>query len=64
MKLCFTTNCVLQNVCLFYHLIHNGENEFDKRGDDHELDFTMMTSSNWSIFRVTGHLCGDFTGHR
>ena len=24
----------------------------------------MMTSSNGNIFRVTGHLCGDFTGHR
>ena len=24
----------------------------------------MMTSSNWNIFRVTGHLCGEFTGLR
>ena len=24
----------------------------------------MMTSSNGNIFRVTGHLCGKFTGHR
>ena len=24
----------------------------------------MMTYSNGSIFRVTGHLCGEFTGHR
>ena len=24
---------------------------------------TMMTSSNENIFRVTGHLCGEFTGH-
>ena len=24
----------------------------------------MMTSSNWTIFRVTGHLCGEFTGPR
>ena len=24
----------------------------------------MMTSSNWSIFRVTDPLCGEFTGHR
>ena len=24
----------------------------------------MMTSSNGTIFRVTGHLCGVFTGHR
>ena len=25
---------------------------------------TMMTSSNGTIFRVTGHLCGEFTGLR
>ena len=24
----------------------------------------MMTSSNGNIFRVIGHLCGEFTGHR
>ena len=24
----------------------------------------MMTSSNGNISRVTGHLCGEFTGHR
>ena len=24
----------------------------------------MMTSSNGNIFRVTGHLCGEFTGQR
>ena len=24
----------------------------------------MMTSSNGNIFHVTGHLCGQFTGHR
>ena len=24
----------------------------------------MMTSSNGNTFRVTGHLCGEFTGHR
>ena len=26
--------------------------------------FCMMTSSNGNIFRVTGHLCGEFTGHK
>ena len=24
--------------------------------------YQMMTSSNGNIFRVTGHLCGEFTG--
>ena len=28
------------------------------------LGWTMMTSSNGSIFRVTGQLCGEFTGQR
>ena len=27
-------------------------------------EFSMMTSSNGNIFRVTGHLCGEFTGPR
>ena len=26
--------------------------------------YRMMTSSNGNIFRVTGPLCGEFTGHR
>ena len=26
------------------------------------LGYNMMTSSNGNIFRVTGHLCGEFTG--
>ena len=26
--------------------------------------YHIMTSSNGNIFRVTGHLCGEFTGHR
>ena len=30
---------------------------------DFWLEF-MMTSSNGNIFRVTGHLCGEFTGNR
>ena len=30
----------------------------------HLYPFTMMTSSNGTLFSVTGHLCGEFTGHR
>ena len=30
----------------------------------HQLNIYMMTLSNGNIFRVTGHLCGEFTGHR
>ena len=33
-------------------------------GNNYLLDLIMMTSSNGSIFRVTGHLCGEFTGPR
>ena len=29
-----------------------------------ERIYNMMTSSKGIIFRVTGHLCGEFTGHR
>ena len=29
-----------------------------------DLDIYMMKSSNGNIFRVTGHLCGEFTGPR
>ena len=29
-----------------------------------EIPILLMTSSNGSIFRVTGPLCGEFTGHR
>ena len=29
-----------------------------------KLSFNMMTSANGNIFRVTGHLCGKFTGRR
>ena len=28
------------------------------------FDYLMMTSSNGNIFRVTGPLCGEFTGDR
>ena len=33
-------------------------------GDMMRSDIFMMTSSNGTIFRVTGHLCGEFTGPR
>ena len=28
------------------------------------LEYTVMTSSNWNVFRVTGPLCREFTCHR
>ena len=35
-----------------------------KPAQGHPHLFYMMTSSNGNIFRVTGHLCEEFTGHR
>ena len=35
-----------------------------RRADDESHGRNMMTSSNGNIFRVTGPLCGEFTGHR
>ena len=31
-------------------------------GEGIKPSFSMLTSSNGNIFRVTGHLCGEFTG--
>ena len=31
-------------------------------GRETKMQLSMMTSSNGNIFRVTGHLCGEFTG--
>ena len=40
-----------------YHLFVSGVNMYT-------WYITMMASSNGNIFRVTGHLCGEFTGPR
>ena len=50
---------IIKKVCLhgvveFIHWIWPG-----RGGSD-----CIMTSSNGNIFRVTGHLCGEFPGHR
>ena len=41
-------------------------NLINKRGVKYvsNLIRRMLTSPNGNIFRVTGHLCGEFTGHR
>ena len=33
-------------------------------GKQGPVHYAMMTSSIWNIIRVTGLLCGEFTGHR
>ena len=37
---------------------------FSLNNMDLNMGYFMMTSSNLNIFRVTGLLCGEFTGHR
>ena len=48
------------------HCIHIGQVEEDQfvRLSGNLENKKMMTSSNGNIFRVTGHLCGEFTGPR
>ena len=43
--------------CILYLLLWSTTKE-------HIYFMFMMTSSNRNILRVTGHLCGEFTGHR
>ena len=51
MSLNYTVNCSYNKVMTFHYL---DEWWF--------ITITMMTSSNGNIFRVTGPLCGEFTG--
>ena len=50
---------VLASIVCFYIITHMYANFSDGLA---ELVPFMMTSSNGNIFRVTGHLCGEFTG--
>ena len=43
---------------------HSGDNDYLRTGDPTHSNAGMMTSSNGNIFRVTGPLCGKFTGLR
>ena len=54
----FVVLCFVSVIALFLliHLIH--------LPTFFRVDSLMMTSSNGNIYRVTGHLCGEFTGHR
>ena len=53
-----------------FHNWNDSEMIFTSNGVTSESDWrfaicvTMMTWSNGKLFRVTGHLCGEFTGHR
>ena len=45
-----------------YHM--RGEITVVRKVLDVKFGVQMITSSNGNIFRVTGHLCGELTGHK
>ena len=47
---------------MFMHILQLGEHS--RSIVPRTMLNSMMTSSNGNIFRVTGHLCGEFTGPR
>ena len=67
-KHCGREYLLIKKVCMWYDLIHYGWCVLLKKAGPAYRCFTahpiMMTSSNGNIFRVTGHLCREFTGHR
>ena len=54
-KRCYLTKWSVSTLGLFYVLLVSDHGRYIG---------VMMTSSNGNIFRVTGHLCGEFTGLR
>ena len=56
--------CHLQNEKLTYRCRNSAKNAWDYKSLVQRSDRNMMTSSNGNIFRVTGHLYGESTGHR
>ena len=55
--------CVLP-LSLLYGIEHGTKGVPYSQLTMYQIIFSMMTSSNGMIFRVTGPLCGEFTGHR
>ena len=54
----WNTTQIISKHCYFKHKCKKNLFFWFKRYSD------MMTSSNGNVFRVTGHLCGEFTGDR
>ena len=52
------------NVTVFDIYNHQTWPKYVSMSRDHAYNFFMMTSSNGNIFRVTGHLCGEFPAQR
>ena len=57
MCMSFSACARIQANCDYFYITINIQFTIDNR-------ICMMTSSNGNIFRVTGPLCGEFTGHR
>ena len=55
---------VLQNFDIFFTIKGSSEPGSMQRDSQTQTLYFMMTSSNGNIFRVTGHLCGEFTRPR
>ena len=54
-----------QDICVCFYSDQFNSYIFRKYVSNNRcIDYFTMTSSNGSIFRVTGPLCGEFTGHR
>ena len=62
-KTCIFKGFTLWAHNLFVKSIHN-DAVMRRRTGPSLVYIIMMTSSNGNIFRVTGHLCGEFTGPR
>ena len=70
----FTPTYIMSSNCIPWHILYidgypyvSNVIVFSKSLLTHapfSVMHVMMTSSNGNISRVTGHLCGEFTGHR
>ena len=56
--------CTKPSICFWTSVLASPTNQYDVKLYYRSVhcEPTMMTSSNWNIFRVTGPLCGEFTG--
>ena len=64
--LCLSTNGILPSALLFTIteiILHSYRHSWVLMQSGGSYAIRMMTSSNGNIFRVTGSLCGEFTGH-
>ena len=53
-----------RSICKSLVIHYTGECLYDCSDTQAHCRHSMMTSSNGNTFRVTGHLCGEFTGSR